>query len=693
MLLGRDGKALASGLGLPNADSLARALEAGGERNPVALLQAFLKERPDHDEARLDLARALRPRLLARLQNLPADKGRELSPEADVRVWGPMAQELDWLLQDGRWVGLNLNLDRGLLPEGVPERHSPLMKALYRRHRPSLLKEVQRFPEYPPAWFNLLRMDQALGEPGLLRALEGITWFQVRPVEAAMMPYGTLAQRIHAEAKRTGDWRGAMEVGQALWAHLVRPKLAFYGKACLLPPEASAAESEKWSVAERDTVWAQLLSPLVEALVRSGGESEVPALLGELDGSWIPLGLETRLVRLARSLERADLVPMWITAIQALPVQVPREGLLGHDRVLFHQGQGIEGPPPGFDKPFRMLGMTLGFEEVPASWVHRLGWKGQGPRWALLDAQGRTLLHGERLPTGGQLMVEYKARGLPVDLDRVVGFRQRNPEHLGALAIEVRLRGTIAWARHEERTEGPNPPGSMLGPEIEAWRTFFAVLEQLVRDPLGCRPGVMRAAQVRVPTPRELGECNQALEAESLARRILPRLESGLGRCPTDMDLWRLWFAFAPHWDRPLAPFLDSLAPSPMTLPGAWPPQEILAAAADGLKLQERWQDLADLLGPRWMVRRKEVEKLLRAKHPAAVLGYYQNWSWELSRPLLESLLRLGRTREADEMLEALAAAGGEPGPSELGSLCQLARELGMDSWGAKWRPKGFKEP
>jgi len=685
VLLGRGGRALASGRVLPEPEGLAPVLEAAGERNSVALLQAFLREHQDHSEARLDLVQALLPRLQARLCEHPIADGQDLAPDIDARVWGPIARELDLLFQNRAVMSLNLNLD--LLPEGVRERSSPLMKALYRRHEPSLVVDLQRFPENPRAWFNLLRMDQALGEQELLLALAGINWFRVRPIEAAMIPYGLLAQRIHQEACRKGEWRLAVATERTLWDQLAQPKLAYYGKAYLLPPGADADERELWNWAERDTVWTQLLAPLLEAMVRAGVEWEVPEFLGRLDEGWAGVGLDVRLRGLARAVGRLDLARIWIAAIQTPPGQIPREGLLGHDRVVFHLGQQLipDQAVQAYDQPFRKKGMTVGIQPVPSSWAKRLGWSGSAPRWALVDAQGQVLLQGERLPSGEELLAAYQARSLPMDLERVTTFRQEHPEHLGALAIEARIRGTIAWAYSVDRNPGSTAGLPMGGAEREAWVNYLAVLECLLGEPLGSCPGLMRTAQVHFPAPKELGEAGQDLGLEGLSRRLLPKLETRLSQQPSDMDLWWLWLVFAPHLERPLTALLDSLAPSPVAPPADWPPQEILVAAAQGLIRQERWQDLVDLLQPRWSARRVGVEMMLRAKDPAAAHGYCQNWSWELSRPLLEGLLRLGRSREADQILEALAQGGGHPNTFDLGSLCQVARELGVDSWVTKW--------
>jgi hypothetical protein len=693
VLLDGQGELLAADGSLPEAEALAQILEAAGLRSPVRVLQAFLGAHPDHAEARLDLVRALRPRLRARLAELEPG---ELAPDTDARIWGPMAQELDLLFRTADWSSLGLNLDRDLQLKDRPERFSPAMRALYRRHLPQLQADLLRCPQNPPVWFNLLRMDQVLGEQTLLATLAAVPWFQVRPTEAAQLPYGPMAQALHREAVRTGAWRQAMTVELALWRQLVRPKLCFFGKAGLLPPGAGPEARQPWLLAERETIWSQLLAPLIEAMVRAGAEGEVPGLLGELDASWGGIAWPNRFQRLARTLGRPDLARVWLAAVRQSAPEGVLERLPGWDRVLLVQGQpqapkepGAAPPPTraAYARPFRRLGMTLGLQLAPPAWRRLLGWNGTQPRWALVDGQGQILLQGEQLPAPEPLMADYRARGLPVDLDQVLTFRQDHPEHLGALAAEVRIRGVIASAHRAERWASATSE-RLGGAETEAWQAYVRAMESLLQDPMGTCPGLLRTAQVQVPGPDawEAEAGSQGLDA--LAARLLPRLEADLARRPSGQELWWLWLAFAPYQGRSMAALLEAMAPSPVTPSGAWPSHGILAAGAASLRNAERWQEVVDLLQPRWRERAAAFQQ--QQARPGARYGFSLDWSWELTRPLLEALLHLGQTQDADAILEALDAAGGRrPGAQALRPLCDLARELGLDSWARRWQAPG----
>ena len=683
------GQVLLSGRQLPEPEALAQALARAGIPNPAARLEVFLKDRPEHAEARRDLIQALRPRLFARLGPGLAD-GPEFGPAEDARIWGAMAQELDRLFQGEDWIGLRLNLDWGLFPEGLPERRSPLMKALYRRHRPRVLAGLRRCPVSAAnavAWNNLLHMDAVLGDQELLPFLEGLSWYQTTPVEAAMLPYQRIAQGVLAEARRTGAWSRAAGVLRTLWWQMARPKLTYLGKGMLSAAPFEAERQAELSRREREEVWAQLLEPLIEALVRADMAAEVTALLGELDQSWAGVPLEGRLRRLAHATGQPGLAGAWVAAIRALPPQIPGEGNAGRGLVVVHQDQKALGPAEQerCAQPFWDLGMDVALKEATESWLRFLGWAGSSPRWALVDVQGRILLQGEALPRGGDLVAVYQRLGLPSERERVAAFLQDHPDHLGALAHALTVQQAIAMARARVRIEKRSPWDGLpeMGTEERAaWQNYFECLERLLDDPLSLCPGPLRAAS-GFPSPALLGKEGASLGTE-VARRCLPRVEAALARRPSDRELWQFWLLLAPHLERRLTDVLYTLAPSPLVPLEAWPPRDLLARAAEELRHQNRWQDLVDLLQPRRKAAAARVEQLRRIGDPEVEAGCH-TWAWNETRPLLEAYLRLGKGREADAILDGMAASDSPPNPYEMASLARIAEEQGDASWARKW--------
>ena len=125
---------------------------------------------------------------------------------------------------------------------------------------------------------------------------------------------------------------------------------------------------------------------------------------------------------------------------------------------------------------------------------------------------------------------------------------------------------------------------------------------------------------------------------------------------------------------------LDTLEPSPLMARAAWPPREVLTMAAAELHRQGRWQDLVDLLQP---------APLPKAQANGSPQGYDsapRAQGWELTSPLVEALLRLGRAEEADGMLVAMADAGTLPGPYEMADLARVAQDCGARAWAERWQ-------
>jgi hypothetical protein len=566
-----------------------------------------------------------------------------------------------------------------------------MIKALYKKHLPHLRTRLIRYPENPAGWLNLLRMSQVLDEQIIIRALNQVVWFRVSLTDAATLPIRPLAKAVYLEAKTTRSWKEAKQLLRLLWEQMAKQKVTLLDKGKLLPPE-KGVEAEKWSLLERNEVWDQLLAPLIEAMIRSNASAEVPLLLAELDASWKGIGLADRLGRLAQALDRPDLCRAWQAAVRAPMPQLPGGVNFEQDLMILYSGHQS---PDFVDDPWRLLGplekkgLLVGLSEASAPWCQRLGWLEPSPKWALVTRLGEVLLQGEELPSGAALLREYTASGLATDLETVEAFRKQHPECLAAKAIETRVRGCVLRAygavRPAQGTSGPSQ-GNLTPEGITALRAYWDSLESLLEDPMGMCPGVLRRAQVDL-TLVALGEDGaETLGLTELAARVAPRLATALAQRPTDRELWRLWLAFASTLDWALPPFLEVLVPSPLTLPETWPPREVLARAAGDLRRHAKWARIVDLLLP--CVESKQAEFLgsLGAKERQSLWTFRPDWPWVLTQPLLEALLRLGRMREADEILLAWMAGGSHPGEYEIINLCTIAEQMEAMAWAQKWR-------
>ena len=165
-LIAGERQVLGSGEGYPKPDRIKQLLEESFGKSPLTRLHDFLRLHPDHIDARLDAVRALRPIIDLKLS---LQKGRHSEgdlPEAvDREIWGECAHHLDQLFLGEGWAaGNGALLEMVDLPMGTPERRSPIMRTLYRRHRQTLVDMLRKCPENTEIWFALIRLQSALGE-------------------------------------------------------------------------------------------------------------------------------------------------------------------------------------------------------------------------------------------------------------------------------------------------------------------------------------------------------------------------------------------------------------------------------------------------------------------------------------------------------------------------------------------------
>ena len=297
-LLSPKGILLASGTGLPAASNLAKALEAAGIRSPIKALRAFLRNHPDHLEARSDLLRILRKGAQARtlsLQERRAAKdtglppGKRLGPTEDLEIWGAYAQELDRAFQDGSWRGMELGLEAtGDLPL---EASSPTVQSVCLRHTPKVEQALSILPGSPSLWQVWLRMTAISGARRSRALIQGLT---VPPPELRMEwpPKGVVAALVQ-DARKSGEWWLVRDMLQPFW--------------------------EEWKERMKGTKprglgadWAGSLGPLLESMLRTQAEGEACELAASLAASPETRPLLGKAVALATACRRQDLAQRWL---------------------------------------------------------------------------------------------------------------------------------------------------------------------------------------------------------------------------------------------------------------------------------------------------------------------------------------------------------------------------------------------
>jgi len=266
---------------------LTRTLAAAGIKPPIRVLRDFLQTHPGHLEARAELLRRLRRsaalRTTARLE-LPQDtdaqdlapfQGKRLKDLEDLEIWGPYAQELDRVFQDGSWRSLDLGMGRGLPVEAC----SPTVQGLYARNLTKVESALAVLPGAAAYWEAWLRMSAVAGMDRGRALIQGL----VTPPPECRLPWpppGVVAVLVR-DAKKHGDWQLVRDLLQPFW--------------------------EAWRERRGDPDWGSL-GPLLEAMLRLRAEDEAGALVETLVGVH---ALTERASALAAACKRPDLARRW----------------------------------------------------------------------------------------------------------------------------------------------------------------------------------------------------------------------------------------------------------------------------------------------------------------------------------------------------------------------------------------------
>jgi hypothetical protein len=329
----------------------------------------------------------------------------------------------------------------------------------------------------------------------------------------------------------------------------------------------------------------------------------------------------------------------------------------------------------------------------------------QGPRWAFMGPNGQWVAEGAGMPLSREVAQAFQASGCRTRLEAMDAFLDAHPEQLNAVLEVLRERkrmGDLRTRKELGNAQRPTPGdetrlrvGSMVlsGEREERFSESHASLseeadERIWREfarLLSARLPELLPLASRIPTPLAslVPECMWASSLlQSSARETLPEVERALAARPSDKGLWELWIALhSGDEEHSFAGLLGTLVPSPLTPPGAWPPPSIRAAYLSDCRANRRWRDLVEMAEPAWK-RLQEAARDERDRFSQA--GYLSAGLWDdLCDPLLEGLLRLNRTQDAEALLKDWLALSNWRGAVTRAQM--IALECGQDSLVETW--------
>lgn len=696
VLIDPDGHVAMSGRDLPSPEMLQGALERRGHGSPVIRLKRFLARHPEHLEARRDLILALVARLRVRLAEHPRPPDGEFPPDQDLAIWGELAREFDCLMQNDRWVLVGAPplhwLPTPITPEGWqkegpsgqgsrwvgPDARSPLMRGLARRHWPKVVEVLQRMPDWSDGWITLLRMAEMLGPEAPPFPMEILASLGDVPGSARGLDYVRIGFHLQVEARRRGHWGRVAPLLERLWWEAAAPSLAGDLRFSVGPDRRrpTGEEVKEARSDHRKAVWSTVLAPLLESLVRSGREGEVIPILRGLDEGWSFLTSDGRVSRLAREVGRADLDRTWREVLQAGRDRETKAPVLreGSRTIWVRQGVHSGEVEVRFSLALQGAGIEAEWSAPDPALARRLGWSDGELRWAVLDSQSlEVLAQGDQVPNPGALAGAWSLQGGTTPEVRMAGHLQRNPRHLSVRARlagrhQIRARALLEWRLLQAAPSGS--PGPASEAEREAWRAYFRESLDVLEDPVGSCPWLLRLPGLSpLPLPKPMH--GEVPGAAGFAHQVLPIIEGALSDRPCDGSLWSAWVGLVPLAPRDPGPFLDSLQPSPEAISHGWPRMEVLRFLAGVFSAEERWETVIALLEPRWKLEQRSERGTAMGR------GSGNLEDPALVRALFESYVRSGRREPALRMFQALDPEA----RGRLQDLVGAAKELGMGGW------------
>ncbi|HJW43726.1 MAG TPA: hypothetical protein VJ463_04695 [Geothrix sp.] len=304
-LVDAKGRILAEGSGQPTASGLVGAAEQAGILSRTQELTAFLRQHPDHLEAQGAL---LRERVLvanrrtrkrlgppketvpAKAEAKPADEKppeppRELDAEADLQVWSQVAGQLDDLFT-GAFPETAWDLSRSL--NASLAEHSPVVKAVLARHRGDMEEALRRRPNAAETWMVWLMASRKCGGWPLRPLIQSL---QPLPgTGPAEWPPMMVQSEFIKDARARRDWAAIRELLEPRWEGM---KTGEFGQGFM------------------GNLWAQTLSPLLEALVAMGAAESADQVLNEALSMGGSANLPGQARDLATRLNRPDLAARW----------------------------------------------------------------------------------------------------------------------------------------------------------------------------------------------------------------------------------------------------------------------------------------------------------------------------------------------------------------------------------------------
>ena len=711
------GRRLIQGNKLPSAADMRNALNQAGVKSPVSVLRDFIKQYPDHLDARQQLLGRLRliaenrtrrvlqlnvkspiPELdsqdpmvayrqRSRLVNVDTSQleDKQLKPEQDLQIWGPCAQELQTLYSSGEWRILPAILSQHSIPADVC---SPIMIQTYRRNLANIEAYIEEYPSSIELW-RYYGWILSITKQSSVRTL----FNRLVPSPYMLWPPEQALGLLVSEERAKGNWGFIAETLMSNWprfrgfvyqsARMIRT----YGQ----PPDLAGVSYAKGTL---EVVWRDHLNPLLESLIKTNRIADAETIIFDAVKFNAYRDFQRRAAELALSCGRSDLQAKW------LALQIPEKSDapdIDDLNVMLNNGMTdpylaiINAEMADIQQADAMLKQGRLFEwRISAAnpppvlselMRQREGWPEGVKYWALFDTD-KVIAHGSGLPTENTLYQTLEQYNIETPANTLRRFIREYPTHFEAKEQFLRELKRIAEQRTREKLgedAGINLTSALPENEDQAiWGEYASLYRQLL--PYNLEQGRMLTAWLGSAYYSDFFIHSQTMK--SLAPALLPQAETRLRRQPADAFLWGAWTSLSDLDERQSFRNLkEALVLSPMDNPlNQLPPPIPRELMMRRLSARSNWQGIIDVQEWRWETMRNNMER-----NPSRLSRYL--WSQEMQY-LLEAYLRLDKNSEANEFIRIWGQSPEWPQIKQ--SAVDLAEKCGRGDLAEQWKKVGF---
>ncbi|MCL1894032.1 MAG: hypothetical protein FWG02_07345 [Holophagaceae bacterium] len=655
---------IVSGVEQPNSKEFDQMLEQRGVRSPLRKVRDFLRENPDHLDAKTDLLKEVRRRAI---HVMPTNPTEDLDDETDLRTWLVLASEVDRVFS-GNWLGIENQFFRQ--EEDQPERYSKLMRKAFEKHIGTVESALELSPANETLWNIWAWMARSIPEykwNSFIGTFVKLSIFQ----NYLVSPSPEVCAWLVEEAMIAGDWDMVVNLAKQARRFTTRTAMAqksdwHPGSGLISFVPRSWRDSKKIESYPIKSAYA----PHLEALLRLGRIEEAHTIFDEMiriegsistddyksDNALMAANAARKadMEDIAKIWERGELVnkvlytkplfqePCFLVATERLAID---KGLFGDIQRL-----GVMLSPAVPTYP------SVGFRDIDT-----LGWKkDDGEKWALLDGTGVMLAQGTDLPDRDDIQAIIKRTNMKSSREILQNYISENGSSLG---VELHLiRAPRVIGSDEEREIVTRLFNKMLSEHPELMIVLPEIPFIFISETIDPNPAI-----------------------KPLAQGMLAVIEPLLGRKPSDIGLWYQWI----FWrdiegdGRLLETLMEKIKYSPLTDDSGIPPSIMDKYLAE-CKANGDWGKAISLLEPVWEREHarisEPVDVAIVVKLPKSMLGD------TIGINLIEAYLQANKPLDADKIFNAVIGFGSSF--KNISKITELAKEKGYDRLAQEWESK-----